>query len=139
MRGKGWSLRKRRAKAGAFGRGEAKAGAFAYVGGKRRGKGWSLRLLGGEERQRLEPSLTRGEEEGQRLEPSLTLGVTAKKPLAMFYPTNRSGIGLTGFLKLNASPPANYFSERLRHSRCAAASIDLVAGHGFYGGYASLR
>jgi hypothetical protein len=67
------------------------------------------------------------------------LGVTAKKPLAMFYPTNRSGIGLTGFLKLNASPAANYFSEGLRHSRCAAASIDLVAGHGFYGGYASLR
>ena len=91
MRGKGWSLRLR------GGRGEAKAGAFAYV------------------------------------------GCDGKKPLAMFYPTNRSGIGLTGFLKLNASPAANYFSERLRHSRCAAASIDLVAGHGFYGGYASLR
>jgi len=47
----------------------------------------------------LEPPLTRGEEERQRLEPSLTRGVTAKKPLAMFYPTNRSGIGLTGFFK----------------------------------------
>jgi hypothetical protein len=91
-----------------------------------RGKGWSLRLRG-------------GKEERQRLEPSPTLGVTAKKTLAMFYPTDRSGIALTGFLKLNASPASNYFSERLRHSRRAAASIDLVAGHGFYGGHVSLR
>ena len=50
----------------------AKAGAFAYE----EGKGWSLRLRGG---QRLEPSLTRrakagafAYEGGQRLEPSLT-------------------------------------------------------------------
>src|SRR5580704_17948984 len=89
-RGKGWSLRSRgeragqrleplltrgrEAKAGAFAypgeESRAKAGAFAYAG-KERGKGWSLRLRG-EERQRLEPSLTLGKRAGQRLESSLT-------------------------------------------------------------------
>jgi len=52
MRGKGRSLRKRRGKGWSL--------------RKRRSKGWSLRLRWGEEeRQRLEPSLTRGRGEAK--------------------------------------------------------------------------
>ena len=92
-----------------------------------RGKGCSLRLRAGE----------RGEAKAGAF---AHVGCDGEKNRwQCFYPTDRPGIALTGFLKLNASPASNYFSERLRHSRCAAASIDLVAGHGFYGGHVSLR